>query len=211
MKKRASFMIIISICCSILAGGCGKKMTTEDAPVYIQAVLDSRYRSDYNAYMEYRKCTEEEAAQLHEHGLNSVLSLIKIADTSVSSELKDQYRELFAGLHNICKYTVGAAEEDGDGFTVDVTVQPFSMFDGIDQSLIDVLHTEDAMEMTTDEQLYQLIYEEMYNLISPRLSVPEYGSPETVILHIQPDENKVQTVSDEDLNALDAMIYASLL
>ena len=211
MKKKISFIMIISMCCSILAGGCGKKMTTEDAPVYIQAVLDSRYKSDYNAYMEYMKCTEEEAAQIHERGLNSVLSLIKIADTSVSAELKDQYRQLFASLHHICKYTVGAAEEDGDGFTVDVTVQPFSMFDGIDESLIDVLHTEDALAMTTDEQVNQLIYEEMYKLLSPRLSFPEYGTPETVILHIQPDENKVQTVREEDLSALDAAIYASLL
>ena len=51
----------------------------------------------------------------------------------------------------------------------------------------------------------------MYNLLSPRLSFPEYGTPETVILHIQPDENKVQTVREEDLSALDAAIYASLL
>lgn len=149
--------------------------------------------------------------QIHEQGLNAVMKTIKIADISISMELKDQYRQLFAGLHNISKYTIGAAEEDGDGFTVDVTAQPFSMFDGIDQSMVDAINTEEAREMTTDEQVHQFIYQEMYDLISSRLSEPEYGSPETVTLHIQPDENKVYTINEDDLNALDAIIYASLL
>ena len=30
-------------------------------------------------------------------------------------------------------------------------------------------------------------------------------------LHIQPNADKVQTISEEDLNALDAMIYGALL
>lgn len=211
MKKKLSLITIATICCSIFAGGCGKKMTTEDAPVYIQAILDARYKADYSAYMEYKECTEAEAAQIHQQGLDAILNDIKISDTSVSMELKDQYRQLFEGLHNISKYTVGAAEEDGNGFTVDVTVQPFAMFDGIDQSLVDAINTEEAKAMTTDAQVHQFLFQEMYDLISSRLSAPEYGAPETVTLHIQPDENKTQTVSAEDLKALDAVIYASLL
>ncbi len=211
MKRKLSLIAIVCVCCSILAGGCGKKMKLEDAPVYVQAVLNARYKADYSAYMEYMECTEETAKQIHEQGLNAIMKTMKIADTSVSMELKDQYRQLFAGLHNISKYTIGAAEEDGDGFTVDVTVQPFSMFDGIDQSLVDAINTDEARAMTTDEQINQFIFQKMYDLISSRLSVPEYGAPETLTLHIQPDGNKVQTISEEDLNALDAFIYASLL
>lgn len=41
MKRKLSLITIVCICCSFLAGGCGKKMKLEDAPVYAQAVLDA--------------------------------------------------------------------------------------------------------------------------------------------------------------------------
>lgn len=211
MKRKFSLITIVCICCSIFIGGCGKKMKLEDAPVYVQAVLDARYKADYSAYMEYEKCTEEAAIQIHEQGLNAILNTMKIGTTSVSTDLKEQYRQLFANFHNLCKYTVGTAEKDGDGFIVEVSAQPFTMFDGISQSLVDALQTEETLTLTTDEQIYQFFYEEMYDLLAPKLTAPKYGAQETVTLHIQPDANKVQTISEEDLNALDSVIYASLL
>ncbi len=211
MKRKLSLIAIVCVCCSILAGGCGKKMKLEDAPVYVQAVLDARYKADYSAYMEYMECTEEAAIQVHEQALDSILNTVKIGNTSVSTELKEQYRQLFAEFHSLCKYTVGTAEKDGDGFTVEVSAQPFAMFDGISDSLIDAMQTEEASTLTNDQEIHQFLYEKMYDLLSPKLSAPEYGSEGTVTLHIQPDGNKVQTISEEDLNALDAFIYASLL
>lgn len=211
MKRKLSLITIVSVCCCILAGGCGKKMTAEDAPVFAQAVLDARYKADYSAYMEYKKCTEEEAIHLHEQGLDAVLQTIKIGNTSVTAELKAQYRQLFEELNSLSKYTVGAAEKDGDGFTVEVEAQPFAMFGGVSEGLVDALQREEARSLTTDDQINQFVFEEMYSLLTPKLSAPEYGDPETVTLHIQPNANKVQTISEEDLNALDTVIYASLL
>ena len=51
MKKKLSLITIVGICCSVLLGGCGKKMTLEDVPVYTQAVIDARYKADYSGYM----------------------------------------------------------------------------------------------------------------------------------------------------------------
>lgn len=211
MKRKLSLITIISICCSILAVGCGKKMKLEDAPVYVQAVLDARYKADYNAYMEYKECTEEEPAQIHEQGMNALLNTINIGTASVSAELKEQYRQLFADFNSLCKYTVGAAEKDGEGFTVEVSAQPFTMFSDISESLVNALQTEDFLALTTDDKIHQYLYEEMYDLISTKVSSLEYGEPETVTLHIQRNANKTYTIREEDLNALDAMIYASLL
>lgn len=211
MKTKISLITIICVCCSMLLGGCGKKMKLEDAPAYVQAFLDARYKADYNTYMEFMDCTQEAAAEIHEQGLNSVLNTVKVGTTSVSAELKEQYRQLFADLDGLCKYTVGTAEKDGDGFTVEVSAQPFAMFDGISDSLIDALQTEDALSLTNDQEIYQNLYEKMYDLLVPRVSAPEYAAEETITLHLQPNSNKIQTISEEDLNTLDAIIYASLL
>lgn len=211
MKKKLSLITIVGICCSVLLGGCGKKMTLEDVPVYTQAVIDARYKADYSGYMEYKKCEEYEASQIHENGLNAVLNTTKVGGASISTELRDKYRQLFTDLNALCKITVGEAKEDGNGFSVEVTAEPFAMFDGIDQSLIDALAEADSKTLTNDEEIHQFLYEKMYQLITPRLSSPKYGTPETITLHIQPNADKVQTISEEDLNALDAMIYGALL
>lgn len=121
MKKKLSLITIVGICCSVLLGGCGKKMTLEDVPVYTQAVIDARYKADYSGYMEYKKCEEYEASQIHENGLNAVLNTTKVGGASISTELREKYRQLFTDLNALCKITVGEGKEDGDGFSVEVT------------------------------------------------------------------------------------------
>ena len=188
MKKRISLMIAMAVCFSMLLGGCGKKLTTENAPDYVKSALDACYKAEFDTNMEASG----------------------IVASSVSSDLQDQYRQLFADLLSISKYEVGEAKEDGDGFTVEVTVEPFLMFNDLEQELPPFLETENAQTMT-DEELEQLVYQKMYELMSSKLEAPEYGEPQTVTVHIQPDSDGIQTIDEDDLAALDAAMYSAVL
>ena len=42
MKKRISLMIAMAVCFSMLLGGCGKKLTTENAPDYVKSRSEER-------------------------------------------------------------------------------------------------------------------------------------------------------------------------
>lgn len=209
MKKRISLMITMMLCFSMLLGGCGKKLTTENAPDYVKSALDACYKADFDAYMEFTGSTKEEAEELYQDGLNANMEVSGLIDSAVDEELQEQYRQLFADLLNVCKYTVGEAQEDGDGFTVDVTVEPFLMFDNLQEELLSLLSTVDASAMTTEE-ITQYTFEKMYELMSSKVAAPEYGDPETVTVHIQPDEDGIQTINEDDLMSIDSAMYSAV-
>lgn len=210
MKKRISLIIVMAACLSMLLGGCGKKLTTENAPDYVKSALDACYKADFDAYMEFTKCTQEEAEELYQAGLDTNMEASGIVASSVGSDLQEQYRQLFADILNISKYEVGEAKEDGGGFTVEVTVEPFLMFNDLEQELLPLLENEEAQSLADDE-IEQFVYQKMYELMSSKLDTPEYGDPETVTVHIQPDEDGVQTINEDDLTALDAAMYSAVL
>ena len=84
------------------------------------------------------------------------------------------------------------------------------MFNDLEQELPPFLETENAQTMT-DEELEQLVYQKMYELMSSKLEAPEYGEPQTVMVHIQPDSDGIQTIDEDDLAALDAAMYSAVL
>lgn len=211
MKKRVSLIIAMVVCFSIFLAGCGKKLTVEDAPAYVKSALDACYKGEFEAYMEFTKSTEEEAQMLYEQGIEANMEASGVQSFNLTSELQDQYRQLFIGLLGISKYTVGEAKEDGDGFTVEVTVEPFTMFDTLRQELVDAIHTKEAEEQTTEDEIYTFVYQKMYDLMSAKLNYPEYGEPQTVTVHIQPDDEGIQSINEDDLVAIDAAMYSSML
>ena len=213
MKKRISLMIAMAVCFSMLLGGCGKKLTTENAPDYVKSALDTCYKGEFEAYMEFTNSTEEEAQALYNDGIDANMEASGITDSAIniSQELQDQYRQLFIGLLGISKYTVGEAKEDGDGFTVEVSVEPFTMFDSLQDDLINEISTVDPSTLTTEDEMNTLVYQKMYDLMSAKLNSPEYGEPQTVTVHIQPDDDGIQTINEEDLVQIDTIMYASML
>ncbi len=73
-----------------------------------------------------------------------------------------------------------------------------------------MLESEEAQALA-DEEIEQYIYQKMYELMSSKLDAPEYGDPETVTIHIQPDGDGIQTINEDDLAALDAAMYSAVL
>lgn len=211
MKKKISLMITMAACFCMLLGGCGKKLTAEDAPDYVKSALDTCYKGEFEAYMEFTNSTEEEAQALYNDGIDANLEASGITDIGISQELQDQYRQLFIDLLGISKYTVGEAKEDGDGFTVEVSVEPFIMFDSLQEDLINAVNTEEAAALTTEDEMNTFVYQKMYDLMSAKLNAPEYGEPQTVTVHIQPDEDGIQTINEDDLVQIDSVMYASML
>lgn len=201
MKKKLTAIAAALLCLSMLMSGCGKKATPEDAQTYVQATLDAYYKGDYDAYMEKTKCTEDEAKAMHDEILQANLDASGL-ESMLDDETVEKLRQLFSDLFNNCKYTVSNAQEDGDGFTVEVTVEPFKL--NYDQMLVDMeaavseVDPETAANMTEDEAVAYAM-DLMFNIMSEKVTSPEYGEAETFTVHIQPDDDGVLTASEDDL------------
>ena len=85
------------------------------------------------------------------------------------------------------------------------------MFDSLQDDLINAINTEEAAALTTEDEMNTFVYQKMYDLMSAKLNAPEYGEPQTVTVHIQPDEDGIQTINEDDLVQIDTVMYASML
>lgn len=93
------------------------------------------------------------------------------------------------------------AKEDGeDGFTVDVTVKPFLIFEGLDDELNAKLEeiAANMTEVPSDEEINEMVYQAMYDIISPKLSNMEYRRSGYGNDHVVPDDDGVYYVPDDD-------------
>ena len=136
MKKRIAGILALTLAFATLLGGCGSKMTADDAKSYAQACLDASYKGEFDEYLSQTDSTKEEAQEMYDNGINLTMEASDIENSGVSQELQDKYRQMFIDLYKSADYTLDNAKEDGeDGFTVDVTVKPFRIFEGLDDEL----------------------------------------------------------------------------
>lgn len=208
MKKKLSIAFIAAFCLSMLLSGCGQKPTPELAQKYVQASLDVCYKGIYEPYMEITESTEEEAKALYEDVLDQNMEASDFEEGLLDSETLEQIRQLYADILRNCKYTVENAQADGEGFTVDVTVEPL-VFDvnAIGEEIMSTF-----AGLTPEEQMFYQENEEeqtkytislLMDILSSKIASPEYEEPATITVHIQPDSDNVLTIAEEDMLEID--------
>ena len=208
MRKRGWVVVLLVVVMTVLCG-CGG-MSTEDAQSYAKSVLDASYKGKFEKYIEWTKSSEEEAKELYEGNIDITMKEAGFSDLGLSEEMTENYRQLFLDMIKLAKYDVGEAKEaSDDAFTIDVTVEPFTAFDGIDEGLTTAFTVEvsNMEEIPSDEEMNQMVLQKMYELMTERIAAPTYGNPTTVTITVKPDADNVYYISQEDMAALDDALF----
>lgn len=208
MKKKGLLAILLIGVMTILCG-CGG-MSTEDAQSYAKSVLDASYKGEFDKYIEWTKSSEEEAKELYEGNIDTTMNEAGFGDLGISDELTESYRQLFLDMIKQAKYEVGEAKEaDDDAYTIDVTIEPFIAFEGLEEE-VNASFTEEISnmeEIPSDDEINQMVFQKMYDLMVERIASPVYGDPVTVTITVQPDADGVYYISQEDMTALDDALF----
>lgn len=208
MKKRGLLAALLIAIMTVLSG-CGG-MSAEDAQSYAQSVLDASYKGEFDKYIEWTESTEEEAQDLYEGNIDITMEEAGFGDLGLSEELTESYRQLFLDMIGLAKYDVGEAKEaEDDAYTIDVTIEPFIAFEGI-QEEVTTAFTEELYsmeEIPSEEEINQMVFQKMYDLMAERIAAPVYGDPVTVTITVLPDADGVYYISEEDMTALDDALF----
>lgn len=207
MKKRRMLAFVLAGVMFLLCG-CGG-MTTDDAKEYVQATLDSAYKAEFKKYAEVTDTTEKKAKKEYETNLDTIMKEAGFDDTTVTDELKANYRSLFEKMLKAANYKVKTAEEKDDTLVVTVEVRPFTAFtsvsDELDQWVTDTY--SDAQTVPTDEELNQAIMQKMYEIMNAKLDAPTYGDKKTKKIHVKKNEDGAYYIPNADLTAIDDAIF----
>lgn len=210
MKKRI-LSVLLTVAMMLALTACGG-MTTDDAKTYVQSVLDASYKADFSEYTEQTDSTEEEAQQLYDENLDNIMSMGGFSDAGLSEELTENYRQLFQDMLAQAKYEVGdATEGEDDGFVVEVSAEPFTAFEGLQDEVMTAVQEEmmnitDISQFPSDEEINEMVFQKMYDSLVQRMASPAYGEAQTVDLHVELNDN-MYSINEDDLTALDAILF----
>lgn len=207
-KKRIIAVLVMMAVFIALLGGCGEF----DADGYTKGILDVTYKNETEQYMKLTGSTKKAADQIFIKNLDSVMT--GFSNLELPKQLEDKYRKMFEKLIKSVKYTVSEAKEDGDGnFTVDVSVEPITIFDDTYKDFQNQAKayatkvSNDVMNgsaMPIEEEMQNHIYELYYSILN---SVVEngihYGKKEIVTVHVNKGEGGIYEIPGADITALD--------
>ena len=206
MKKK--LLVLLTILTMGILTGCG--MSEEDAKAYVEASLDASYKGEFDAFVEITDSTPEGAKAMYDENMELIMQSAGFDEQALGEELTENYKQLFLELIKKADYSVGDAVKNDDSFSVEVTVKPLIIFDGIEAELTDaVLNRISEMdEYPDDDEINVIGFEEMYKILSEKVDAPVY-SEETVSvsINLHKNDNGMYEISEEDMAVLDNAIF----
>lgn len=205
MKKKSRILAALVLAMALLLTACGG-MSASEAKEYAQSCLDACYKGEFDDYVKCTDSTKEEAQAMYEEGITNTLDASGLSDGTISQELLDKYEQLFIDLYKSANYTLAEPVEDGeDGYTIEVTIEPFTIFDGLEEELMTAVEelAANLTEIPTEDEINEMVYQAMYDLLAARVENMVYGDPVTVTLHVLPDEDGVYYIPEDDMVAIE--------
>lgn len=201
--KKALVTGLVAVMMVVNLAGCGKF----DAAAYVESCLDLLTKGETEQYMKMTGRSKEQAESDYESNIDAMMT--EMDQFNLSDELSNSYRQLFKDVYAKAKYTVKDAEkmDDKDGYYVTVEIEQMTgLFNGIQEELMteftEWANSFDADTYPTEDEMYEQMFQMMYDLMSARLDSITYNDPQEVVVEVIGEDN-VYSISDGSMTELD--------
>lgn len=201
--KKALVTGLVAVMMVVNLAGCGKF----DAAAYVESCLDLLTKGETEQYMKMTGRSKEQAESDYESNIDAMMT--EMDQFNLSDELSNSYRQLFKDVYAKAKYTVKDAEkmDDKDGYYVTVEIEQMTgLFNGIQEELMteftEWANSFDADTYPTEDEMYEQLYQMMYDLMSARVDSITYNDPQEVVVEVIGEDN-VYSISDGSMTELD--------
>ena len=210
MKKKKIAGVVLAAVTALSITACGG-FSAEDASAYVKSALDAEYKADFDEYVKQTDSTQEEAEAMYQEGLDTITAGFGLDSLGISDELAEQYRDVAADLLALAKYEVKDAAEEGDGYAVEVSYEPYVGMQNLDQDLNAALEeiTASISDIQSEEELNEMVYQKVLEILQQKVAEPEYGEEETYTIHVTKGSDNVYTITQDDLVGLDYAMFPS--
>lgn len=209
--KKFSVLLLITFVLSALSTGCS--FASFDASGYVKACLDANAHGEFDAYAQITNTSAETAKQQFDQRMDTEISYLDAYH--IDEERKEKFRELFINIYDSFQYEVGEATKNDDGsYSVPVTTHKLMVFKDVaaeaETYLNDYAQKEmDAKRTPTQDDLYLVAADFMYDYISQNLSALEYADPVNTTVTVAPtaSDSRIYSLDQNELqNLLESMV-----
>lgn len=104
-----------------------------------------------------------------------------------------------------------ATEGEDDGFVVEVSAEPFTAFDGLQDEVMSAVEAEmanitDISQLPSQDEINEMVFQKMYDILVQRVAEPTYGEAQTVEVHVELSDN-MYSINEDDLTELDLILF----
>lgn len=186
MKKllKSSYFLMLTLLIGCMLTGCG----SFDASGYIKAALDA---NTHGEYAEYAKITNTPEADIQAQIKDRIdQELAYLESYNITGTQKENFEALFTDIYKQYKYEVGEATKNQDGsYSVPVTTYKLMIFKNVmtdgQAYITDYVQAEISAGRTpTEDTLYPVVIDYMYDYLSKNLQALEYGEAQTATITV---------------------------
>ena len=204
MKNRFHLImtLVFSLVLSGLLSACG--YGESDAKEYTQMALDIISTGKSDIAIESAQASEEDFEAVRDEMVKNSGLLNLTADEQITSGFRTVLRNAYKKID----YEVGDARSVENGFEVTVTIRPLRLFEDIDVDLNDTMseNLEEIQKLAEDEVMDYTLKKEL-EILKDRVSNPEYGKPQEVVVFISENENSRYAVTSESMTLIGNSLF----
>ncbi|MDE7417571.1 MAG: hypothetical protein K2N44_14930 [Lachnospiraceae bacterium] len=209
IKKLAKILfLLIGVLVMGTVSGC---TSDKSVKTYLQALLDTSYKNDSNAFVEIKLGTAEEAQVLYDQGIDIGVGVF-CTRLGVSEEYQEEFRQIYIDMLGKVRYTVENAEKQSDGsYSVTVTYEKMNIFKpalAMHQENVAALMEEwaNASEPPAEEEMVAAVYREFKNSMETVLAEVQYDEAASLTVRIELIDN-VYTPNANDIEELEKALF----
>ncbi|MDE5825158.1 MAG: hypothetical protein K2H91_10830 [Lachnospiraceae bacterium] len=209
IKKIAKILfLLIGVLVMGTVSGC---TSDKSVKTYLQALLDTSYKNDSNAFVEIKLGTAEEAQVLYDQGIDIGVGVF-CTRLGVSEEYQEEFRQIYIDMLGKVRYTVENAEKQSDGsYSVTVTYEKMNIFKpalAMHQENVAALMEEwaNASEPPAEEEMVAAVYREFKNSMETVLAEVQYDEAASLTVRIELIDN-VYTPNANDIEELEKALF----
>ena len=212
LAKIALVPALALVLCLLCACGGGL-----DPQLLVQGNLDTLYLN--NPSQEYLDAISnpEDVSAHYEQGLEVeaqyFASYFDIELDSCAPGTTDQIKDLYRQIYGHSKYEVGESTKSGDTYLVSVTIYPMDIIQQVMDNDADAFSAdyeakfnEGYFDDMTEEEYETWWAQAIIDMVSARLDSIGYLEPETVSVQVTQDDDGYYSISENDLQRMDALI-----
>lgn len=219
MKKwnRISVIVLICVLMTMSMSGCSAiSLLTQgefDASGYVQGIMDSTYKADFDKYIELTDDTKENAQGAYEKVMDTKAQVFATyTSVTLTDESKAKFIEYSKQIYNNAKYEVLDAKKTENGFTVDVVITPITILKNIKtegEAYVTEFNAKNADGEFADltEEQYEAEYANgIMKIFETNIANIQYAEDVTVTINVALQEGNVYTLGTDEFTKIDSVI-----
>lgn len=195
----------------LIIGAVSGCTSDKSVKTYLQALLDTSYKNDSEAFVEIKLGTEEEAQALYEQGIDTGVDVF-CSRLGVSDEYKEEFRQIYMDMLGKVRYTVEDARKQSDGsYVVTVNYEKMNIFKPAlarHQENVTAMMDEwaNAPEPPAEEEMVAAVYREFKSSMETVLAEVQYDAGAAMTVRIELIDN-VYTPNADDIEELEKALF----